>query len=82
MRPSEHDDRTETLVARVEWSRLPGEEVEAAIGIMLCRENPRAVRRRPARGDKGVDVYIPHDGMWTIFQVKRFTGALTPSHKR
>lgn len=74
--------RLEVVVAKVEWSRTPGEDVEAALGVMLCRENPKAVRRRPSQGDKGVDIYIPGDDGWTIYQVKRFTGSLTPSQKR
>lgn len=69
---------------RVEWSRRTPDEVETVIGVMLCRANPTAIRVRPSRGDRGVDIYVPDgdgDG-WTVYQVKSFTGALTPSQKR
>jgi hypothetical protein len=69
-------------VSRVEWSRRTADEIETVLGIMLCRDNPSATRVRPSRGDKGVDVYIPSAGGWTVYQVKSFTGSLTSSHKR
>lgn len=49
---------------------------------MLCRENPASIRRRPSQGDKGVDIYVPQNGQWKIYQVKSFTGSLTSSQKR
>lgn len=67
---------------RVEWSRRTADEVETVLGVMLCRANPAATRVRPSQGDRGVDVYIPAAGKWTVYQVKSFTGALTSSHKR
>jgi hypothetical protein len=74
--------RRGVVMARVEWSRRTAEEVETVIGVMLCRANPAAIRVRPSQGDKGVDVYVPKDGKWTVYQVKSFTGSLTSSQKR
>src|SRR3954470_2275327 len=72
----------ELPLARIEWTRLSGDDAEAAVGIMLCRENPAATRIRPSKGDRGVDVYVPGEDGWTVYQVKSFTGRLTSSHKR
>lgn len=69
-------------MARVEWTRRTPEEVEAVIGIALCRENPRAQRVRPGRGDGGVDIYIPEGDGWVVYQVKSFTESRTSSHER
>jgi len=70
------------VVGRVEWSRRDPDEVESVVGIMLCRENKNATRIRPSRGDHGVDVYVPVEGRWTVYQVKSFTGPLNSSRKR
>src|SRR5260370_41611159 len=70
------------MMARVEWSRLDPGDVEAVVGVMLRREHPRATRMKPSRGDRGVDIYVPGDGGWIVYQVKSFTGELTSSHKR
>lgn len=43
----------------MEWTRLPGEEVEAVMAIMLCTKHPTAHRVRPSQGDGGVDVFVP-----------------------
>lgn len=69
-------------MSRVEWTRRTPEEIEAVLGIMLCREYPNAQRVRPARGDNGIDVYVPFEDGWVVFQVKSFTNSLTSSHKR
>ncbi len=69
-------------MARVEWTRRTPEEIEAVLGIMLCREYPNAQRVRPARGDNGIDVYVPLNDGRVVFQVKSFTTSLTSSHKR
>lgn len=69
-------------MSRIEWSRRTADEVETLIGIALCRENPDAIRIRPSQGDRGVDIYVQADGLWTVYQVKSFTGPLTSSQKR
>lgn len=65
-------------MAKVEWSRLTGDECEGVLGVLLLRRHPHARRIRPSQGDRGVDVYAPGDEGWTVFQIKSFTGALTP----
>lgn len=69
-------------MSRVEWTRRAPEEVESVLGIMLLREFPNGQRIRPARGDNGIDVFVPFPDGWVVYQVKSFTTALTSSHKR
>jgi hypothetical protein len=49
------------------------------VAILLCRENPAAVRVRPSRGDGGIDILVPLYGTGTVavYQVKLFTANLT-----
>lgn len=76
------DIETRIVMSRIEWTRRTPEEIEAVLGIMLCRENPSAQRVRPAQGDHGIDVYVPEEDAWAVYQVKSFTEAMTSSHKR
>lgn len=69
-------------MSRVEWTRRTPEEIESVLGILLCRENPAAERIRPAKGDHGIDVFVPTPDGWIVYQVKSFTESLTGSHKR
>lgn len=73
-------------MARVEWTRLNGDDVEAVVGMFLCSEFPNAVRVRPSQGDGGVDVFVPGDGGFAVerevYQVKKYTENLTSSQKR
>lgn len=69
-------------MSRVEWTRRAPEEIESVLAILLCRENPAAERVRPARGDRGIDVFVPTPDGWIVYQVKSFTESLTSSHKR
>lgn len=58
----------------------PAEDVEAVVSMLLCRRHERAARRRPGRGDRGVDVFVPlDDGGIDVYQVKRFDRSLTPN---
>jgi hypothetical protein len=61
-------------VARVEWSRLSGAEIEAVLGVLLCREHPTATRVKPSRGDGGIDVWVPEGESATVYQIKGYTG--------
>ena len=55
---------------------------EQLIGVMLCREYPRALRVRPSQGDGGIDVMVPiEDGRTDIYQVKYFPTSLNNSRK-
>ena len=51
--------------------------------ILLCRENPAAVRVRPSRGDGGIDILVPLDSAdrVAVYQVKSFTSNLTRGQK-
>ena len=65
-------------MARVEWSRQSGDDVEAVLGILLCREHPSATRVKPSVGDGGIDVWVPEGGdAATVYQIKKYTGNIT-----
>ncbi len=51
--------------------------------MLLCRENPSAVRVRPSRGDGGIDVLAPaRSGAGVAaYQVKSFSSNLTAGQK-
>jgi len=70
-------------VARVEWTRIEPGDIEQVVAILLCRENPSAVRPRPSRGDGGIDILVPLDSTGTVavYQVKSFTSNLTSGQK-
>jgi hypothetical protein len=38
-------------MARVEWTRQSGEDVEAVVAMLLCSKYPSAVGVRPSQGD-------------------------------
>ena len=40
-------------MARVEWTRQSGEDVEAVVATMLCTQYPNAHRVQPSQGDGG-----------------------------
>lgn len=73
-------------MARVEWTRLNGDDVEAVVGMFICSEFPNAVRVRPSQGDGGVDVFVPGEGGFAVerevYQVKKYAENLTSSQKR
>jgi hypothetical protein len=69
-------------MARVEWSRQSGDDVEAVLGILLCREHPTATRVKPSVGDGGIDVWVPEGGdAATVYQIKKYTGNITATRK-
>ncbi len=75
----------DALVARVEWTRQSGDDVEAVVAMLLCTEYPNAWRIRPGRGDGGVDVFVPLSddrALRDVYQVKKFASNLTNSQKR
>jgi hypothetical protein len=71
-------------MTRVEWTRLDGADVEAVVAMFVNREHVNSVRITPSRGDGGVDILDrqagPHGGD-AVYQVKRYTGALTARQK-
>jgi Restriction endonuclease len=70
-------------VTRVEWARTEPGDIEHVVAMLLCRENPSAVRIRPSQGDGGIDVLAPsRDGAGVaVYQVKSFTRNLTHGQK-
>lgn len=70
-------------MTRVEWTRTEPGDIERVVSMLLCRENPSAVRIRPSRGDGGIDVLAPsRDGIGVaVYQVKSFTKNLTQGQK-
>ena len=72
-------------MARIEWTRLSGEDVEAVISMLLCGEYFEAWRVQPGQGDGGIDVFVPAEGSLDrrrVYQVKRYSERLTSSQKR
>lgn len=69
-------------MTRVPWSRYEGADIEAVIGIMLCREFPNATRLTPSSGDGGIDILVQSPTGTTIYQVKKFHENLTANQKR
>ncbi|WP_319448962.1 MULTISPECIES: restriction endonuclease [unclassified Mycobacterium] len=73
-------------MARVEWTRLSGEETEAVVGMLICSKHPNAVRVRPSQGDGGVDIFVPGAAGFgnerAVYQVKSYNKNLTSTQKR
>lgn len=46
-------------MTRVEWTRNEPGDIGQVVSMLLCRENPSAVRVRPSCGDGGIDVLAP-----------------------
>jgi hypothetical protein len=73
-------------VARVEWTRLSGDETEAVVGMLVCSKYPNAVRVRPSQGDGGVDIFVPGAAGFgrerAVYQVKSYSKNLTSTQKR
>jgi hypothetical protein len=72
-------------VARVEWTRQTGDDVEAAVGMLICSRHRNAVRVQPSQGDGGLDIFLPgEDGrkQREVYQVKSFCERLNSSRKR
>ncbi|GAB3428384.1 restriction endonuclease [Flindersiella endophytica] len=71
-------------VARIEWTRLDGSDVEAVVAMFVNREHPNSVRITPSRGDGGVDILdrgAGPNGTDVIYQVKRYTEPLEAREK-
>lgn len=73
-------------MARVEWTRQLGEDVEAVVAMLLCSRYPNAVRVRPSQGDGGIDVFVPgpagFGGERAVYQVKKYCENLNSKQKR
>ncbi|HME75047.1 MAG TPA: restriction endonuclease [Mycobacterium sp.] len=73
-------------MARVEWTRQSGEDVEAVVAMLLCSRYPSAHRVRPSQGDGGIDIFVPGPARFgaerAVYQVKRYCENLTGTQKR
>lgn len=68
----------------VPWHSLEPTACEKFVSIMLLRQYPDGWRRRPSRGDGGVDVIVPVDGqpgVVDIYQIKYYYQSLTASQR-
>ncbi len=61
---------------------MQGEDVEDFAAAHLLLGAGVGNRIRPGKGDRGVDVQIPTEAGWEIYQVKRFATNLSSSSKR
>lgn len=71
-------------MTRVEWTRLNGDDVEAVVAMFVNREHVNSVRITPSEGDGGVDILDRRagpNGGDAVYQVKRYTAALTSRQK-
>jgi hypothetical protein len=66
----------------VNWERLSGEAVEEFVAALLLLRFPRGNRVTPSRGDRGVDIRVPTDSGFDIYQVKRYSRPLTNPQER
>ena len=70
------------MPGRVPWERYSGDEIEAIIASFISTRHPDAVRIRPSKGDKGIDIKrVKDDGSLIVYQVKSFSSNLAPSQK-
>lgn len=68
----------------MEWTRLDGGDVEAMVAMFVNREHGNSVLITPSAGDGGVDILDRQagpDGGDAVYQVKRYTDALTTRQK-
>lgn len=69
-------------MTRVSWERLSGEDVEEFVAALVLKRHGKGHLITPAQGDRGIDIRIPTVEGFDIWQVKRYTAALTSAQKR
>lgn len=68
-----------------EWALLAdrgGEALEGLLATLLVRRYPSARQVNPSQGDGGIDILLDTPDGLEVWQVKRFTGPLTPGQWR
>jgi hypothetical protein len=80
------DDRRSACVPHTVGAGLQGgDDIEAAVAMMINRERPNSVRIAPSQGDGGVDILDPRTPRGRdddrLLQVKRFTAPLSANQK-
>jgi hypothetical protein len=73
---------TSMNVGPIHWGSYGGEFLETVMAVLVAQDCPDTLRRTPARGDGGVDLMIPEDGGYVVYQVKSFTGRLGGPQRR
>jgi hypothetical protein len=68
-------------IGPVNWGSYPGELLETVMSVLLFQERPAAWRRAPSQGDGGVDVVVPFETGYRVYQIKRFADRLTAGQK-
>jgi len=60
----------------IPWGSLDGSKVEDFIAALLLLRFTNGTRVTPSQGDQGVDIKVPTDGGYDIYQVKNYASAL------
>lgn len=66
----------------INWERESGDRIEEFLAAHLLLQAGRGNQIRPSQGDHGIDVQIPTDQGWDIYQIKRFATNLDSSAKQ
>jgi hypothetical protein len=60
----------------VPWGSIEGHTVEDFVAALILLRFPEGSRITPSQGDQGVDVKVPTDGGYDVYQVKKYASAL------
>lgn len=69
-------------MTRIPWERFSGEDVEEFIAALILKRVGNGHLITPAQGDRGIDIRVQSAEGFDIWQVKRYTSALTSAQKR
>jgi hypothetical protein len=83
MLSEDHHGECFTLdMTRVNWELEPGEKVQEFVAALLLLAHPTGNMITPSRGDRGVDIRIPTETGYKIYQVKRYSSRLTSNQAK
>jgi hypothetical protein len=60
----------------VPWGSIEGNTVEDFLAAMLLLRFPNGTRITPSQGDQGVDIKVPTQDGYDVYQVKKYASAL------
>ncbi|MFN6549081.1 Rho termination factor N-terminal domain-containing protein [Mycolicibacterium septicum] len=60
----------------VPWGTIDGNAVEDFVAALILLRFPDATRITPSQGDQGVDIKVPTDGGFDVYQVKKYATAI------
>ena len=66
----------------INWERESGDRIEEFVAAHILLKAGCGNQIRPSQGDHGIDVQIPTDQGWEIYQIKRFASNLDGSAKK